>query len=169
MNFLNETLLAGIAELSIPFIIHLFHQSRFKVVKSTLVREDSPELDASTSASRTDELFEGIDPITGAKPWMLDVGCWTLDVEGGASACDAARPEAGRKDAQQCSRVREDSLRLDPSTSASRTDELFEEIDPITGARPWMLDVGCRTLDVDGGASVRAEIQTESERGEAPR
>jgi hypothetical protein len=101
MNFLNETLLAGIAALSIPFIIHLFHQSRFKVVKSTLVREDSPELDASTSASRTDELFE--------------------------------------------------------------------EIDPITGARPWMLDVGCRTLDVDGGASVRAEIQTESERGEAPR
>src|SRR5688572_8085253 len=33
MNFLNGALLAGIAALSIPIIIHLFHKSRFKVVK----------------------------------------------------------------------------------------------------------------------------------------
>jgi hypothetical protein len=33
MNFLNAALLAGIAALSIPILIHLFHKSRFKVVK----------------------------------------------------------------------------------------------------------------------------------------
>jgi hypothetical protein len=33
MNFLNAALLGGIAALSIPIIIHLFHKSRFKVVK----------------------------------------------------------------------------------------------------------------------------------------
>ncbi len=33
MNFLNIALLGGIAALSIPIIIHLFHRSRFKVVK----------------------------------------------------------------------------------------------------------------------------------------
>src|SRR5688572_23740146 len=33
MNFLNAALLAGVAALSIPIIIHLFHKSRFKVVK----------------------------------------------------------------------------------------------------------------------------------------
>jgi hypothetical protein len=101
MSFLNETLLAAIAALSIPFIIHLFHQSRFKVAKCSRVREDSPGFAPSTSASRTAERFEETDPITGAKPWMLDVGCRMLDVEGGASPCDAARPEAERKEAQQ--------------------------------------------------------------------
>jgi hypothetical protein len=101
MNFLNGTLRAGIAGLSIPIIIHLFHKSRFMVVKFSRVREDSPGFAPSTSASRTAELFEETDPITGAKPWMLDVGCRMLDVEGGASPCDAARPEAERKEAQQ--------------------------------------------------------------------
>jgi len=33
MNFLNVALLGGIAALSIPVLIHLFHKSRFKVVK----------------------------------------------------------------------------------------------------------------------------------------
>jgi len=33
MNFLNAALLAGVAALSIPLIIHLFHKSRFKIVK----------------------------------------------------------------------------------------------------------------------------------------
>jgi hypothetical protein len=33
VNFLNIALLGGIAALSIPIIIHLFHRSRFKVVK----------------------------------------------------------------------------------------------------------------------------------------
>lgn len=33
MNFLNAALLAGMAAVSIPIIIHLFHRSRFKVVK----------------------------------------------------------------------------------------------------------------------------------------
>jgi len=33
MNFLNIALLGGVAALSIPIIIHLFHKSRFKVVK----------------------------------------------------------------------------------------------------------------------------------------
>ena len=33
MNFLNAALLAGVAALSIPIIIHLFHKSRFKIVK----------------------------------------------------------------------------------------------------------------------------------------
>lgn len=33
MNFLNGALLLGISALSIPIIIHLFHKSRFKVVK----------------------------------------------------------------------------------------------------------------------------------------
>ncbi len=33
MNFLNVALLAGMAALAIPLIIHLFHKSRFKVLK----------------------------------------------------------------------------------------------------------------------------------------
>ena len=33
MNFLNIALLGGVAALSIPIIIHLFHKSRFKIVK----------------------------------------------------------------------------------------------------------------------------------------
>ena len=33
MNFLNIALLAGTAALSIPILIHLFHKSRFKIVK----------------------------------------------------------------------------------------------------------------------------------------
>lgn len=33
MNFLNAALLTGIAAVSIPIIIHLFHKSRFKIVK----------------------------------------------------------------------------------------------------------------------------------------
>jgi Aerotolerance regulator N-terminal/von Willebrand factor type A domain/CARDB len=33
VNFLNAALLTGIAALSIPIIIHLFHKSRFKIVK----------------------------------------------------------------------------------------------------------------------------------------
>ena len=33
MTFLNAALLAGIAALAIPIIIHLFHKSRFQVVK----------------------------------------------------------------------------------------------------------------------------------------
>ena len=33
MNFLNIALLGGVAALSIPILIHLFHKSRFKIVK----------------------------------------------------------------------------------------------------------------------------------------
>ena len=33
MTFLNAALLAGVAALAIPIIIHLFHKSRFQVVK----------------------------------------------------------------------------------------------------------------------------------------
>ncbi len=33
MNFLNLALLGGAAALAIPIIIHLFHKSRFQVVK----------------------------------------------------------------------------------------------------------------------------------------
>ena len=33
MNFLNVAMLGGVAALAIPLIIHLFHKSRFKVVK----------------------------------------------------------------------------------------------------------------------------------------
>src|SRR5688500_18359642 len=33
MSFLNAALLGGIAALAIPIIIHLFHKSRFKVVR----------------------------------------------------------------------------------------------------------------------------------------
>jgi hypothetical protein len=33
MNFLNAAMLAGVAALAIPLLIHLFHKSRFKVVK----------------------------------------------------------------------------------------------------------------------------------------
>jgi four helix bundle protein len=68
---------------------------------SSRVREDSPALDPSTSASFKDEWSEEIGPITGARPWMLDVGCRMLDVDGETSACDAARSEAGRTEAQQ--------------------------------------------------------------------
>jgi four helix bundle protein len=77
------------------------------------------------------------------------------------------RGSRGGGDGDASSRVREDSPAFDPSTSASCTDERLEETDPITGAKPWMLDVGCWMLDVEGGASVRNEIQTESEREEA--
>jgi hypothetical protein len=96
MNFLNGALLAGIATLSIPMIIHPFHQSRFMVVKCSGVREDSPALDPSTSASFKDGWFEEIDPITGVKPWMLDVGCWMLDVDGGVSGRDGIQTESER-------------------------------------------------------------------------
>jgi hypothetical protein len=101
MNFLDGTLRAGIAALSIPIIIHLFHKSRFMVVKSSRVREDSPALDPSTSASFKDEWSDEIDPITGVKPWMLDVGCRKLDVDGGTSASGAIRTEPERGEAQQ--------------------------------------------------------------------
>jgi four helix bundle protein len=74
-------------------------------------------------------------------------------------------PRSG--DGSASSRVREDSPALDPSTSASLKDEWPGEIDPITGARPWMLDVECRMLDVDGRTSAYDPIQTEPERGEA--
>ena len=33
MNFLYIALLAGVAALAIPILIHLFHKSRFKIVK----------------------------------------------------------------------------------------------------------------------------------------
>ena len=33
MNFLNGALLAGAAALAIPIMIHLFHKSRFEVVR----------------------------------------------------------------------------------------------------------------------------------------
>jgi hypothetical protein len=123
MNFLNGVLRAGIAGLSIPTIIHLFHQSRFNVVKASRVREDSPPFDPSLFASLANERLEKIDPITGAGPWMLN-----------------------RADARK------------PARSAARR-----------AAPAGAGYVGCRMLDVDRGASGRDGIQTESDRGEAPR
>ena len=51
MNFLNTAILVGLAAGAIPLIIHLFHKSRFKVVKwgathllSTVVRTNQKRI-----------------------------------------------------------------------------------------------------------------------------
>ena len=52
---------------------------------SSRVREDVPASSFSPSASINDQHSADRDPITGAEPWMLDVECWMLDVDGRAS------------------------------------------------------------------------------------
>jgi four helix bundle protein len=65
----------------------------------------------------------------------------------------AARREPRASDGDSSSRVREDASPFHPSTSVSQADFLLQDGDPITGAEPWMLDVGSWMLDVDGRAS----------------
>ena len=54
------------------------------------VREDASLFDSSDTANRSDSEVLNGDPITGAKPWMLDVGSWMLDVDGRGSTDEPA-------------------------------------------------------------------------------
>jgi hypothetical protein len=52
---------------------------------SSRVREGNSDFEVSSNASISDGRAPEDDPITGAQPWMLDVGRWMLDVDGRAS------------------------------------------------------------------------------------
>ena len=78
-----------------------------------------------------------------------------------------SRRDPRGRDGDASSRVREDGLAFDHSAAASLESESSEEIDPITGAKSWMLDVGCSKLDVEARASSRRAIRAEVEQEEA--
>ena len=72
----------------------------------------------------------------------------------------SSRRDPRARDGDASSRVREDSLSFYRSTVASLEADASSVIDPITGAKSWMLDVECWMLDVEGRASTSAETSS---------
>jgi four helix bundle protein len=64
-----------------------------------------------------------------------------------------SRRELREKGGNASPHLREDASIFDSSSHVSRSAKVSADCDPITGAKPWMLDLECSMLDVDRSAS----------------